>query len=55
MASKLKMVVNKKGRRVPAFAADGAGKMKKGGMADKKGRAMKSKSKDSRGRAMRGY
>jgi hypothetical protein len=54
MAGKLKMVM-KGGKKVPAFAADGVGKMKKGGMADKKGRAMKSKSKDARGRAMRGY
>jgi hypothetical protein len=54
MPGKLKMVM-KRGERVPAFAADGVGKMKKGGAADKKGRAMKSKSTDSRGRAMRGY
>ena len=54
MPGKLKMVM-KGGKKVPAFAADGVGKMKKDGMADKKGRAMKSKSKDSRGRAMRGY
>jgi hypothetical protein len=54
MPGKLKMVM-KGGKKVPSFAADGLGKMKKGGMADKKGRAMKSKSKDARGRAMRGY
>lgn len=54
MAGKLKMVM-KGGKKVPAFAADGVGKMKKGGMADKKGRAMKRKSSDARGRAMRGY
>jgi hypothetical protein len=45
----------KGGKKVPSFAADGMGKMGKGGMPDKKGRAMKGKSKDSRGRAMRGY
>lgn len=54
MAGKLKMVM-KGGKKVPAFAADGVGKMKKGGAADKKGRAMKRKSSDARGRAMRGY
>ena len=54
MPGKLKMVM-KKGKKVPAFAADGVGKMKKGGMADKKGRAMKRKGSDARGRAMRGY
>ena len=48
MPGKLKMVM-KKGKRVPAFAADGVGQMKKGGMAEKKG------GKDARGRAMRGY
>lgn len=53
MPGKMKMV--KKGNKmVPAFAADGVGKMNKGGMMDKKGRAMKKKSKDARGRAMRG-
>jgi len=53
MPGKMKMV--KKGNRmVPAFAADGVGKMGSGGMMDKKGRAMKSKKKDARGRAMRG-
>ena len=40
MKEKLKMVM-KGGKKVPAFAADGMGKMKKGGMADKAGRAMK--------------
>jgi hypothetical protein len=54
MASKMKMVM-KGGKKVPAFAADGVGKMKKGGMADKRGRAMKKGGKDARGRAMRGY
>lgn len=54
MPSKMKMVM-KGGKKVPAFAADGMGKMKKGGMADKKGRAMKRKTSDARGRAMRGY
>jgi hypothetical protein len=53
MPGKIKMVM-KKGKRVPAFAADGVGQMKKGGMADKKGRAMKKGGKDARGRAMRG-
>ena len=53
MPGKLKMVM-KNGKRVPSFAADGVGKMKKGGMSDKKGRAMKINSKDARGRAMRG-
>ena len=53
MPGKMKMV--KKGNKmVPAFAADGVGKMGKGGSMDKKGRAMKRKSKDARGRAMRG-
>jgi hypothetical protein len=53
MPGKMKMV--KKGKRmVPAFAADGVGKMGKGGSMDKKGRAMKRKSKDAAGRAMRG-
>ena len=50
--SKLKMVM-KNGKKVPAFAADGMGKMKKGGMADKAGRAMKTKTSDSMGRAMK--
>jgi hypothetical protein len=53
MPGKMKMV--KKGKRmVPAFAADGVGKMGKGGSMDKKGRAMKRKSRDAAGRAMRG-
>jgi hypothetical protein len=30
---KLKMVTNKKGEKVPFYAADGVGKMKKGGIA----------------------
>jgi hypothetical protein len=50
--SKLKMVM-KGGKKVPAFAADGIGKMKRGGMADKAGRAMKTKTSDSMGRAMK--
>jgi len=53
MSSKLKMVV-KGGKRVPFFAADGVGKMKKGGTPDKFGRAMKKTTKSARGRAMRG-
>jgi hypothetical protein len=35
MDSKLKMVKSKDGKMVPAFAADGKGKMAKGGMAAK--------------------
>ena len=65
--SKLKMV-KKGGKSVPAFAADGVGKMKKGGMAkksasdkmmkdsdmaDKMGRAVKRKTADVKGRAMK--
>jgi hypothetical protein len=50
---KLKMVM-KGGRKVPSFAADGVGKMKKGGMADKTGRAMTRKTADTKGRAMKG-
>lgn len=59
---KMKMV-KKGGKKVPAFAADGVGKMmgggmatqyKKGGMADMKGRAMKKTGSDARGRAMKG-
>ena len=30
---KLKMVTNKEGKKVPFYAADGVGKMKKGGIA----------------------
>ncbi len=45
MKEQMKMV-KKGGKMVPSFAADGVGKMKKGGMADKMGRAMK------KGRAM---
>jgi hypothetical protein len=52
MMNKLKMVT-KDGKKVPAFAADGVGKMKKGGMADKAGRAMKKTSADAKGRAMK--
>jgi len=65
--SKLKMV-KKGGKSVPAFAADGVGKMKKGGMAkksasdkmmkdsdmsDKMGRAVSRKTADVMGRAMK--
>jgi hypothetical protein len=55
--SKLKMV-KKGGKSVPAFAADGVGKMKKGGMAmesasDKMGRAVSRKTADVKGRAMK--
>jgi hypothetical protein len=49
---KMKMV-KKGGKKVPAFAADGVGKMKKGGMSDKAGRAMKKTSADAKGRAMK--
>ena len=49
--AKLKMVM-KGGKKVPEFAADGVGKMKKGGMADKEGRAVKRKTADVKGRAM---
>lgn len=68
MKEKLKMVI-KGGKKVPAFAADGVGKMKKGGMAgmhrmpdgklmknsehDKMGRAVKRKTADVKGRAMK--
>ena len=51
-------MVKKGGKSVPAFAADGIGKMKKGGMAmksasDKMGRAVKRKTADVKGRAMK--
>lgn len=49
--AKMKMVT-KGGKKVPAFAADGVGKMKKGGMADMEGRALKRKTADAKGRAM---
>jgi hypothetical protein len=52
MMNKLKMVT-KGGKKVPAFAADGVGKMKKGGMADTMGRAVKRKTADVKGRAMK--
>jgi len=57
MKGTMKMV-KKGGKSVPAFAADGMGKMKKGGMAmksaaDKMGRAVKRKSADVKGRAMK--
>ena len=52
MMNKVKMVM-KGGKKVPAFAADGVGKMKKGGMSDKAGRAMKKTSADAKGRAMK--
>lgn len=51
MKEKLKMVM-KGGKKVPAFAADGVGKMKKGGMMDMEGRALKRKTADAKGRAM---
>lgn len=50
---KMKMVM-KGGKMVPAFAADGVGKMEMGGMADKMGRAVKRKTADVKGRAMKG-
>jgi hypothetical protein len=51
-------MVKKNGKSVPAFAADGVGKMKKGGMAkksasDKMGRAVSRKTADVKGRAMK--
>ena len=51
-------MVKKNGKSVPAFAADGVGKMKKGGMAkksasDKMGRAVSRKTADVMGRAMK--
>ena len=52
MMNKMKMVM-KGGKRVPAFAADGVGKMKKGGMSDKAGRALKRTTADAKGRAMK--
>ena len=52
MKQKLKMVM-KGGKKVPAFAADGVGKMKKGGMSDKAGRALKRTTADAKGRAMK--
>jgi hypothetical protein len=52
MKPKMKMVM-KGGKKVPAFAADGVGKMKKGGMTDKEGRALGRKTADARGRAMK--
>lgn len=67
MKDKMKMVM-KGGKKVPAFAADGVGKMKKGGAVgmhrmpdgkmmkdsehDKMGRALKRKTADAKGRAM---
>ncbi len=66
---KMEMVM-KGGKKVPAFAADGIGKMKKGGAAGmhkmpdgtmmkdsdmaKMGRAVKRKTADVKGRAMKG-
>jgi len=50
--TKMKMVM-KDGKKVPAFAADGVGKMKTGGMTDKTGRALMRKTADSKGRAMK--
>jgi hypothetical protein len=57
MKTPMKMV-KKGGKSVPAFAADGVGKMKKGGMAmksasDKMGRAVSRKTADVKGRAMK--
>lgn len=66
MAEKMKMVV-KDGKKVPSFAADGVGKMKKGGSvgmhrmpdgtmmknSDMAGRAMKKTTADAKGRAMK--
>ena len=52
MKEKMKMVA-KGGKKVPAFAADGVGKMKMGGMADMEGRALKRKTADAKGRAMK--
>jgi hypothetical protein len=57
MKAAMKMV-KKGGKSVPAFAADGVGKMKKGGMAKKSasdmmGRAVKRKTADVKGRAMK--
>ena len=68
MMNKMKMVM-KGGKKVPAFAADGIGKMKKGGAAGmhkmpdgtmmkdsdmaKMGRAVKRKTADVKGRAMK--
>jgi hypothetical protein len=57
MKTPMKMV-KKDGKSVPAFAADGVGKMKKGGMAkksesDKMGRAVSRKTADVKGRAMK--
>jgi hypothetical protein len=57
MKAPMKMV-KKGGKSVPAFAADGVGKMKKGGMAmesasDKMGRAVSRKTADVKGRAMK--
>lgn len=54
MASGGKLAMVMKGaKKVPAFAADGVGKMEGGGMADKEGRAMKRKTADTKGRAMK--
>lgn len=50
--AKMKMVT-KGGKKVPAFAADGVGKMKMGGIADMVGRAVKRKTSDATGRAMK--
>jgi hypothetical protein len=57
MKAAMKMV-KKGGKSVPAFAADGMGKMKKGGMAKKSasdtmGRAVSRKTADVKGRAMK--
>ena len=50
--AKMKMV-SKGGKKDPAFAADGVGKMKSGGMMDMEGRALKRKTADAKGRAMK--
>ena len=53
MKEKMKMVM-KGGKKVPSFAADGVGKMAKGGlMSDTVGRALKRKTSDAKGRAMK--
>ena len=45
----LKMVKNKEGKMVPFYAADGKGKMNKGGMMKKKGYAKGGMKKMARG------
>ncbi len=56
MDSKMKMVKGKDGKMVPSFAADGVGKMAKGGMMKvkmKAGGGMMSKMMPSGGKAMK--